>query len=116
MVDKLNTAGPKPSISNTASEPLVTIIVVNYNGGESLKPCVEALYADSYPEREIIVVDNASTDHSKTILNDLSARHPDLIVRWSKQNLGYAGGVNLGLNSARGSYMAVLNMDVVVDS
>jgi GT2 family glycosyltransferase len=116
MLDNQNTAGPKPSTPNTASGPMVSIIVVNYNGGDSLMPCVESLYADSYAEREIIVVDNASTDHSNIILNDLSDRHPDLIVRWSRQNLGYAGGVNLALNSVRGNYIAVLNMDVVVDS
>ena len=77
---------------------------------------MEALRADSYSAREIIVVDNASTDSSPAILRDLSARHPDLIVLWSKQNLGYAGGVNLALNVAGGRYVAVLNMDVVVDS
>jgi GT2 family glycosyltransferase len=90
--------------------------VVNYNGGEHLLNCLEALAADSYPAREIIVVDNASTDTSPTILRDMCARHPDLVVLWSKQNLGYAGGVNLALSAAGGKYVAVLNMDVVVDS
>jgi GT2 family glycosyltransferase len=90
--------------------------VVNYNGGEHLLSCLEALGADSYPAREIIVVDNASADTSPTILRDIGARHPDLIVLWSKENLGYAGGVNLALNAVSGGYVAVLNMDVIVDS
>jgi GT2 family glycosyltransferase len=90
--------------------------VVNYNGGESLLSCLETLRADSYPAREIIVVDNASTDRSPAILRELCARHQDLIVLWSERNLGYAGGVNLALNAAGGSYVAVLNMDVIVES
>lgn len=90
--------------------------MVNYNGGERLLSCLEALRADSYPAREIIVVDNASADTSPVILRDRCARHPDLIVLWSKQNLGYAGGVNLALNAVSGGYVAVLNMDVIVDS
>ena len=90
--------------------------MVNYNGGESLFSCLEALHADSYSAREIIVVDNASADRSPTILKDLCTRHPDMVVLWSKQNLGYAGGVNLALNAAGGRYVAVLNMDVIVDS
>ena len=89
---------------------------MNYNGGEGLLSCLEALRADSYPAREIIVVDNASADTSPAILKDLCARHPDLSVLWSKQNLGYAGGVNLALSAASGRYVAVLNMDVIVDS
>jgi GT2 family glycosyltransferase len=115
MLDNQNTAGPKPSTPNTASGPMVSIIVVNYNGAESLPACLEALHADSYHEREIVVVDNASLDRSATVLKELTIRYPDLIVLWSKQNLGYAGGVNLALNSAHGDYIAVLNMDVVVE-
>lgn len=116
MVDYLNTAGLIPSISPTAHQPLVSIIVVNYNGGDRLIGCLEALRADSYSRREIIVVDNASTDQSPTILKDLSVSHPELIVLWSEQNVGYAAGVNLALNRTRGRYLAVLNMDVIVDS
>jgi GT2 family glycosyltransferase len=90
--------------------------VVNYNGEESLASCLESIGADSYPAREIIVVDNASSDRSPDILRGICARHPNVIVLWSERNLGYAGGVNLALNTAGGSYVAVLNMDVSVES
>jgi GT2 family glycosyltransferase len=115
MADNLNIP-PPILISDTASRPLVSIIVVNYNGGETLSRCLEALLADFSPVREIIVVDNASTDRSSGILEDLCARHPDVIVVWSKRNLGYAGGANLALEAASGRYVAVLNMDVIVDA
>lgn len=111
MVDNLNAGRPERS-----PPPLVSIIVVNYNGGENLPRCLETLRADPYLAREIIVVDNASADTSSIILKDLSARHADLVVLWSKQNLGYAGGVNLALKAAGGSYIAILNNDIVVDA
>lgn len=116
MVDNLNTARPKPSISPTEYHPLVSIIVVNYNGGERLRRCVEALLADSYSERELIIVDNASVDGSQDILKEVATRYSGVKVLWSTRNLGYAGGVNLALNAAsHGSYVAVLNMDVIVE-
>ena len=110
MVDNLKAGRPE------RSPPLVSIVVVNYNGGENLSRCLETLRADSYSAREIIVVDNASADTSPIILKDLSARHADLIVLWSRQNLGYAGGVNLALTAASGSYVAILNDDIIVDA
>ena len=111
MVDTLRI----PPIPNSI-RAFVSIIVVNYNGGEKLLHCLAALRAASYSEREIIVVDNASTDGSGDALRDEATRHPDLIVVWSEQNLGYAGGINLAMGRARGKYLAVLNMDMVVDS
>ncbi|HYJ85603.1 MAG TPA: glycosyltransferase family 2 protein [Pyrinomonadaceae bacterium] len=102
--------------SANAIRPFVSLIVVNYNGGEKLRRCVNSLVEDSYAARELIVVDNASTDGNEAILGELELRHADLVVIRSAQNLGYAGGVNLGTEIARGEYVAVLNMDVVVQT
>ena len=116
MASNLDTARPAPSIFPPANCPLVSIIVVNYNGAERLLECVEALLADSYSERELIIVDNASGDGSQDILKEVAARYSGVTVLWSPRNLGYAGGVNLALNTAsHGSYVAVLNMDVIVE-
>jgi GT2 family glycosyltransferase len=71
--------------------------------------------ADSYMPRQIIVVDNASTDDSSRILDEVGIRHPEVTVLWSSSNLGYAGAVNLAMKSAEGAYVAVLNMDITVD-
>jgi GT2 family glycosyltransferase len=94
----------------------VSIVVVNYNGGERVSDCVEMVFADSYSAREIFVVDNASTDISHSLLEEIASRHPEITVLWSKQNLGYAGGVNLAMTAARGDYVAVMNMDVAVST
>jgi GT2 family glycosyltransferase len=89
---------------------------VNYNGAKHLANCLESLIADSYPTREIIVVDNASTDDSRTVLESVASEHSDVTVLWSRQNLGYAGGINFALGSSRGEFIAVLNMDVTVST
>jgi GT2 family glycosyltransferase len=60
------------------------------------------------------VVDNASSDDSAAIAEGLAAQHDSVRLIRSPTNRGYAGAVNLALPEARGDYVAVLNMDVVV--
>jgi GT2 family glycosyltransferase len=62
----------------------------------------------------VLVVDNASTDGSDRIADQFAERHESVRVLRSPTNRGYAGAVNVGLREARGTHVAVLNMDVVV--
>jgi len=110
---------PSSPESRPADEtPLVTVVVVNYNGQEHLDESLSALCADrSFPRTEILVVDNASTDGSLEIAQGYAVRlASEVSVRVLRcpVNRGYAGGVNLSLAQARGKYLAVLNMDVTV--
>ena len=101
--------------SSPGTEPLVSVVVVNYNGGEDVERSIAGLLADRQsPESEILVVDNASTDGSAEALASLAEREPALRLLRSATNRGYAGAVNLGLPEARGRYLAVLNMDIAV--
>ncbi len=63
---------------------------------------------------EVLVVDNASSDGSGAIAEAAAERHESVRLLRSPTNRGYAGAVNLALAEARGRYVAVLNMDVVV--
>jgi GT2 family glycosyltransferase len=65
-------------------------------------------------EIEILVVDNASADGSDSIAARLAEEHEPVRLLRSPTNRGYAGAVNVALPEARGEYLAVLNMDVVV--
>jgi GT2 family glycosyltransferase len=97
------------------SAPLVSVIVVNYNGADALARCLEALIADSDDATaEVLVVDNASSDGSDEIAEAAAERHGSVRLLRSPTNRGYAGAVNVALAEARGTYVAVLNMDVVV--
>lgn len=93
--------------------PLVSVVVVNWNGAHYLGPCLESLVRQTYPRLEIVVVDNGSTDGSLALLRrDWAAR-----VRLVEQpmNLGFAGGSNAGIRAAKGEYVALLNNDAIAD-
>ncbi len=91
--------------------PVVSVVVVNYNGGRHLNECLTALYENSDVPFEAIVVDNASTDGS---IAGLVERYAGLRLIANPENVGYSRGVNLGLAEARGEYLVVLNMDIIV--
>jgi GT2 family glycosyltransferase len=95
-----------------STRPLVSVIIVNWNGAEYLKECIDSVLAQSYPRLEIIVVDNGSTDHSPALLRGYGSR---LHVIENPTNLGFAGGNNVGLRAAKGTYFALLNSDAVAD-
>ena len=88
------------------NECRLTIITINYNG---LKDTCELI--DSIPfnnNLEVIVVDNASKEDEASILYE---RYPQVKVIRSQQNLGFAGGNNLGIKEARGKYILLINND-----
>ncbi|MBK7888046.1 MAG: glycosyltransferase family 2 protein [Bacteroidetes bacterium] len=92
--------------------PLVSIISINYNGARVTCAMLESLKKISYPNIEVIIVDNASKEDPSLIANE----HPWITFIRSKENLGFAGGNNLGLMEARGKYLLLLNNDTEVDT
>ncbi len=96
---------------HSSDTPLVSVIIVNYNSGQDVHECLQALYNHTDIPFEVIVVDNASTDGS---VSDLTNRFPTVKLLLSDVNLGYARGINLGLAAVRGAYAVILNMDVLV--
>ena len=95
--------------------PLVSVVVVNYNGATALERCLGALVGDQDDaDAEILVVDNASSDGSASFAEGLAERDERVRLFRSPTNRGYAGAVNLAVTKARGTWVAVLNMDVVV--
>ncbi|HEY1801716.1 MAG TPA: glycosyltransferase family 2 protein [Terriglobales bacterium] len=79
------------------SNPHVTCIVVNWNGWQDTTECLRALKECDYPNLRIIVVDNGSTNDS---IDRIQAAHPDILLLESKENLGFAGGNNVGIRYA----------------
>jgi len=90
--------------------PLVSVIIPHWNGVEVLSECLESLSHAEYPNLEIIVVDNASTDGSPEWVS-LNFPHVKLIE--NDQNYGYAGGCNRGAKMASGDYFLFLNNDTI---
>ena len=97
------------------SAPAVSAVVLNWNGGETTRSCLRSLAAANYPNLSIIVVDNASSDGS---VDELAKIETIDLIR-STVNLGFTGGVNLGLRRAmeRGAdYVWLLNSDATTGS
>lgn len=90
--------------------PVVSILIVNYNGAAFLEDCIRSVEQVVDPENEVIVVDNASTDGSREVL----ARFLKVKAVFSDRNLGFAGGNNLGLRHCSGEFILLLNSDTVV--
>lgn len=92
--------------------PLVSVIVVNWNGEHLLKECLQALATQTYGQYEIILVDNSSTDGSVRLVRTL---FPCIKIVELQKNLGFAGGNNEGLKACQGELIALLNNDTRAD-
>lgn len=90
--------------------PVVSIIILNYNGERFLSEVLKNLYETQYSPFEIIVVDNNSSDNSLQILSNFS----DIRLIVNKENLGFAEGNNVGIRAAKGEYIALVNNDLKV--
>lgn len=89
--------------------PLISVIVVNFNGAEFLPRCLDSLRRQTWPNLEILVVDNASHDGSSLLVRRRFESEVRLIQL--TENRGFAGGTNAGLAKARGELVAFLNND-----
>jgi GT2 family glycosyltransferase len=95
-----------------AATPL-SVVVVNWNGREHLEVCLGSLLDQTLEGIEVILVDNGSTDDSLALVRERFGARVRIIE--SATNLGYAGGLDLGLAAARGRYLFALNSDTEVE-
>jgi len=95
--------------------PLVSIIVLNYNGIRFIEKCLKSLLDTDYPKFEVIFVDNSSTDGSVELVNNLFGNDPRLKIIVNPKNVGFALGNNIGSKYAAGKYLVFLNNDTEVD-
>lgn len=91
--------------------PLLSVIVLNYNGRPWIDPCLAALSRQQgAPPHEILFVDNGSSDGSIALV---SSAYPAVRVVDNGRNLGFAAGNNAGARAARGTHLVFLNNDTV---
>jgi len=95
-------------------QPNVYIVILNWNGLKDTTECLESLRKLEYPNYNVIVVDNGSTDNSVEII---TKKYPEIKVIANRGNLGFSGGCNVGIDySLRNGAYAVwlLNNDALV--
>lgn len=93
------------------ARPLVSIVIPNWNGAHHLPVCLDSLRRQHYAPLEILVVDNASTDHSRELL---ARDYPTVRLIALPHNQGFTGACNAGIQAARGDIIALLNNDTEV--
>jgi GT2 family glycosyltransferase len=91
--------------------PLVSIIILNYNGADLLPDCLNSLLRVKYSPLEIIVVENGSRDNSAEVL----AGFPTIKTVNTSVNLGSSGGYNLGLEHSQGEFILMMNNDMIAN-
>lgn len=94
--------------------PLVSVIVVNYNGKDHLQVLLDSVKAQAFPSEqvEVWIVDNGSSDGSVSYVQD---HHPHVQIIVNSENLGFARPNNQAAERARGRYLAFVNNDMKLE-
>ena len=87
----------QPEVAGGAETPPVSIVIPTYNRAEWLPGAIDSVLAQDYPDLELIVVDDGSTDQTPDVLNGYAGRHPEDRFRFLRQaNAGQAEALNRG--------------------
>ena len=94
--------------------PKVSVVLVNFRGIDDTLNAIKSIQETNYPkdQLELVVVDNASGDNSLDKLNSLGNQ---IVLIESPENLGFSGGVNLGVSKSSGEIIGLLNNDARCD-
>ncbi len=92
--------------------PKVSVVVASYNGERTLEACLDSLEKLNYPDYEIILVDDGSTDSTP----DIGARHPRVKCHRHERNLGLSVARNTGISAAAGEVVAFTDSDCRADA
>lgn len=92
----------------TQSNPTVTVLIAMYNEARYIEEAVKSVLSQSYQDYEILIIDDGSTDRSGEIISKIN---DDRIRIVKKQNTGVAHSRKIGVESAKGKYIAILDAD-----
>jgi len=92
---------------------LVSVLILNWNGDKYIHDCVKSVINQTYKNIEIIIIDNNSTDGS---FEKIRSKYPNLKYIKNKKNLGYAEGMNVGIQASSGDYVMLLGYDVYLST
>ncbi len=94
--------------------PLISVIIVNYNGEKFLRDCVNSLLNQTVSDFEIVIVDNGSDEDSISYLKSLN--NPKIKTVFLEKNHGFGYANNKGFEISEGKFIVILNNDTVVKS
>jgi len=114
-MNTLNIESDAVDQKSLAGMPRIFTILLNWNGKTDTLACLESLQKTEYLAHTVVVVDNGSTDGSQEVI---ASQFPGAIIIQNKENLGFAGGNNVGIEYAMAhgaDYLFILNNDTEVD-
>jgi hypothetical protein len=91
--------------------PLVSVLVLNYNGKRFLDDCFQSVLSATYPNCEVVMIDNKSTDDSVAYMKK---NYPQVKIFQTGADAGFSRAYNMGFEIAQGKYFVLLNNDVKV--
>src|ERR1041384_3031318 len=93
-----------------ASKDVVSVTIVTYNSGRFIKRCLESVLEQKYPNLEIIVIDNASTDGTVDLLEPFQET---CRIHHNTENVGFAAAPNQAIALSSGEWVLTLNPDML---
>jgi glycosyltransferase involved in cell wall biosynthesis len=96
---------------DAATQPLISVVMATYNGAEYLSEQLESLLSQTYPNMEIVICDDASTDGTSLLLASYAAIHSNIRVYHNKENLGYIRNFERAITLSSGSLVALCDQD-----
>jgi cellulose synthase/poly-beta-1,6-N-acetylglucosamine synthase-like glycosyltransferase len=96
------------------SEPTVSVVVPAYNEGRVIANCVESILADGYPHKQLVLVDDGSTDDTHAVMRRYE--RPGEVVVLSQANAGKAAALNAGIAAAAGEVLMFVDADGIFTS
>lgn len=94
-------------------EPLISVVIVNWNGAGFLDKCLGSIYSQGFSGLEVVFVDNGSTDGS---VNFVRRNYPSAVIIENTANYGFARANNQGIERSTGEYVLTLNNDTALEN
>ncbi len=91
--------------------PLVSVIVPNYNNDAYLETCIESILSQTYKNIELIIIDDCSTDNSKKIIQKYEESYPNVKAIYLSKNRGVTLNRIHAINEAKGTYITTIDSD-----
>lgn len=92
--------------------PLVSVIIINWNGEKYLNNCLKSILEQDYHSLELLFVDNNSIDNSVPFVRK---KFNQVRLIENNSNIGYSGAANVGIKASTGEYILLLNPDIVLE-
>ena len=95
----------------TTKQPLITVVMPNYNGHRFVEQAIDSVLNQTYPNFELLVVDDCSKDNSLQLIQQKAQSDDRIRVIALEHNAGVANARNVGIKEARGEFIALLDND-----